>query len=164
MLGPQARLQCGVQHARHPVARVAAQRRLQRHPGQRPVPAGIGAEREQHQRLNPPRLGHGARQNRPQRLDVTGIFSNGKGIEHVAHLTVGQRAAQLRQLNVGQRLPAGDTCGGGHRVFHIPAAAARGIRTMCDLARCRLLSDHGGQFGAARRVVDRDESLQVGPP
>jgi hypothetical protein len=61
-------------------------------------------------------------------------------------------------------LPAGDTCGCGHRVFDVPAAAARGIRTMCDLTRCRLLSDHGGQFGAARRVVDRDESLQVVPP
>ena len=55
-LRPHPRLQRGVEHARHPVRGVAAQRRLQRHPCQRPVAAGIGRECQQHQRLDPPRL------------------------------------------------------------------------------------------------------------
>ena len=96
-----------------------AQRGLQRHPGQRPVAARIGRERQQHKRFDPPRLGQRSRQQRPQRLRPRpALASDGQRVQRVAYPRVGQAAAQPRQIVVGTGSP-----------LHAPAAAAMACST-----------------------------------
>ena len=64
----------------------------------------------------------------------------------------------------GSALPGGDPRGRGHRILHVAAAAAQRVGVMRGLAFRHLPLERGGQFGAARRVVDRDDCLQVGAP
>ena len=153
LLGPHARLQRGVQHAGHPVRRVAAQRRLQRHPGQRPVAAGVGRERQQHQRLDPPRLGQGARQQRPQRLGRRGVSPTASAYSvSRTRGSVSAQASRASSASDGHR-PVERRCGGSHGVLDVGSGI--GVRASLELERPRRCSGAGAGDARSRGAPPR---------
>ena len=142
----------------------AAQRGLQRNPGQWSVAAGIGAEREQHQRLGSPTCGQAARQQRPQRLGVSGAVTDRQGVQRVPDLNVGQRARQAGQLGLGEWLPVADPSCCRHRVLDITTHTGRRVHPVRLVARRGAFGDQTRERGTASAIVDRDDRLQVGTP